>query len=229
MDIYKPYTYLIGWLNINKWYYGVRFAKNCNPNDFWVNYFTSSKKVKEIRKMYGEPNIIQIRKTFETADKARLWEAKVIKKLNAPSSDKWLNQSDHNDKFYHEGPRGSFTEEHRKKLSIAAIGRKDSPETIANRVAKNTGQKRTPEQLKKMSEAQKNKIYSEQGWNNIIEGNKRKRGSEKAKRASSKAGKTSQQKRKESGYYQSEEWKIAHKKSVEKRRANKLLASVEEV
>jgi len=229
MDIYKPYTYLIGWTDINKWYYGVRFAKNCNPNDLWIKYFTSSKKVKEIRKMHGEPNIIQIRKIFDNSQKARIWESKVIKKINAVSDKKWLNQTDITDKFYHEGPRESFSEDHKKKLSLARIGKKDSPEKIANRIAKNTGKKRTTEQLKRMSEAQKNKVYSEQGWNNIIESNKRKRGTKKVKIASSKAGKTSQQKRKESGYYQSEEFKLSCKKGWEKRRANKLLARAEEV
>lgn len=44
------YTYLIGWSNHNKWYYGRRTAKNCHPNEFWKTYFTSSKYVKEFRK-----------------------------------------------------------------------------------------------------------------------------------------------------------------------------------
>jgi hypothetical protein len=38
MNIYNtPYTYLIGWSNQNKYYYGVRYAKDCHPNDFWDN------------------------------------------------------------------------------------------------------------------------------------------------------------------------------------------------
>ena len=42
-----PYTYIIGWSSLNKWYYGVRYAKNCKPEDLWKTYFTSSKHVKE--------------------------------------------------------------------------------------------------------------------------------------------------------------------------------------
>ena len=78
----KPYTYLIGWTEHKKYYYGVRFAKNCNPKDLWITYFTSSKYVKEIRQMYGEPDLIQIRKIFENVYSARLWENKVLKRLN---------------------------------------------------------------------------------------------------------------------------------------------------
>jgi len=38
-----PYTYLIGWSNLNTWYYGRRTSKNCHPSDLWQKYFTSSK------------------------------------------------------------------------------------------------------------------------------------------------------------------------------------------
>jgi len=89
--IYKPYTYLIGWTNHNKWYYGVRYAKNCNPADLWTKYFTSSKKVKAFRKMYGEPNIIQIRKTFKDSKSAKLWEDKVLRRMEVHIKDEWLN------------------------------------------------------------------------------------------------------------------------------------------
>lgn len=128
MSIYKPYTYLIGWSKHNKWYYGVRFARDCHPDDLWNKYFTSSRKVKSLRKEIGEPDIIQVRKTFDNSKKARLWESKVIRRINATYDNRWLNQTDHTDKFYYEGPRGSFTEEHRRKLSEAKKGRKISVE-----------------------------------------------------------------------------------------------------
>ena len=87
------YTYLIGWTNQDKWYYGVRFAKNCNPNDLWTTYFTSSKYVKEFVKKHGNPDIIQIRKIFVDVNKARLWESKILKKLNIINNEKWLNKT----------------------------------------------------------------------------------------------------------------------------------------
>ena len=90
-SIYTPYTYLIGWSNLNKFYYGVRTAKNCNPNDFWVKYFTSSKEVKKFRKENGDPDIIQIRKTFKDKDSATKWESTVLRRLHANIRNDFLN------------------------------------------------------------------------------------------------------------------------------------------
>jgi NUMOD3 motif len=124
----KPYTYLIGWTKQNMWYYGVQFGKNAHPNNLWNTYFTSSNKVKSFRKLYGEPDIIEIRKTFYDADKAREWETTVIRRCKLVESDQWLNQTDNTGKFFRQGPRGRFTDEHREKLAAAKRGRKISPE-----------------------------------------------------------------------------------------------------
>lgn len=88
-----PYTYLIGWSKTNMYYYGVRYAAYCHPNDLWKSYFTSSKHVKNYRDINGEPDIIQVRKTFIDPDKARLWEEKVLKKINASHRDDFLNKA----------------------------------------------------------------------------------------------------------------------------------------
>jgi len=93
MDIYIPYTYLIGWSEHNKFYYGVRYAKNCNPTDLWSKYFTSSKYVKKFRETYGEPDIIQIRKTFIKASEAIEWEDKVIVRLKLWLREDFLNKN----------------------------------------------------------------------------------------------------------------------------------------
>src|SRR5574343_18298 len=69
-----PYTYLIGWTQHQKFYYGVRFAKNCHPSDLWKSYFTSSKHVKNFRIQFGEPDLISVRRTFTSIDTARKWE-----------------------------------------------------------------------------------------------------------------------------------------------------------
>jgi hypothetical protein len=90
----EPYTYLIGWSRLNIWYYGVRYARNCKPDDLWTKYFTSSKYVLEHRELYGEPDIIEVRKTFKTAKEAQLWEAKVLRRIQVLTSDKWLNKND---------------------------------------------------------------------------------------------------------------------------------------
>lgn len=93
MNIYIPYTYLIGWSEHNTFYYGRRTAKNCHPEDLWVKYFTSSKEVKKFRKINGDPDIIQIRKTFpNNPDACKLWECSVLQKMNAQHNPKFLNK-----------------------------------------------------------------------------------------------------------------------------------------
>jgi len=97
MSTRNCYTYLIGWTKTNKWYYGVRYAKNCDPSDLWKTYFTSSKFVKKQRDLYGDPDIISIRKTFgDNSIKAKLWEERVLENLDVIKNEKWLNQSVNN-------------------------------------------------------------------------------------------------------------------------------------
>lgn len=88
-----PYTYLIGWSKQNKYYYGVRFAKGCHPSELWVKYKTSSKYVKHFSAEYGDPDIIQIRKTFSCIHKAREWETKVLTRLGVVAREDFLNKS----------------------------------------------------------------------------------------------------------------------------------------
>jgi hypothetical protein len=86
-----PYTYLIGWKNHNKWYYGVRYSSKCNPDDLWKTYFTSSKQVEMFIVKFGDPDIIQVRKTFNDPKKAKLWEDNVLRRLGVSTNTKWLN------------------------------------------------------------------------------------------------------------------------------------------
>lgn len=92
-----PYTYLIGWPELNRWYYGVRYAQNCDPSDFWISYFTSSDIVKEFCNQYGDPPIRIIRKTFTGINRvteSRKWETRVLKKLKVLLKETWLNKND---------------------------------------------------------------------------------------------------------------------------------------
>lgn len=86
-----PYTYLIGWSSENKWYYGVRCAKNAHPTDLWVTYFTSSKHVAAFRIAHGEPDVIQIRRVFNNPQSAKNWEYRVLKSM-WKFRDKWINR-----------------------------------------------------------------------------------------------------------------------------------------
>jgi hypothetical protein len=89
-----PYTYLIGWSKLNKWYYGSRTKRGCHPSMFWVNYHTSSKYVAWMREFYGEPDVIQIRKIFDNKEDAMKWERNVLKKMDVINNDSFLNKSD---------------------------------------------------------------------------------------------------------------------------------------
>jgi hypothetical protein len=89
---HQPYTYLIGWSAHNKWYYGARYGKKCHPSDLWVLYFTSSRHVVKFREQYGEPDVIKVRKTFDTPLACYQWESKVLHRLNAAQDPKWLNR-----------------------------------------------------------------------------------------------------------------------------------------
>jgi hypothetical protein len=97
MSIYKniPYTYRIKWSNTGMSYYGVRYAKDCDPEDLWVSYFTSSEHVREYIQIHGEPDIKEIRKTFTpgNAQGAMEWEHKVLTKINAVDRADYLNKS----------------------------------------------------------------------------------------------------------------------------------------
>jgi hypothetical protein len=136
------YTYLIGWTLHNKWYYGVRYAKGCQPSELWRTYFTSSSYVHEFRSKYGDPDIIQIRKVFETKEKAILWENKVLKRMNVIYDEKWLNRTNNiairngNNRVYGEpwnkGKSIPRTQESIEKQRATITGKKRGPYTNYN-------------------------------------------------------------------------------------------------
>lgn len=111
------YTYLVGWSKHNKYYYGARWAKGCTPDDLWTTYFTSSTHVKDFCKQHGNPDIIQVRKVFDTIDKCRMHEYKVLERLHVLTKDKWLNKNI-NGRFL---PVGSQTKEHIDKRVQSGI------------------------------------------------------------------------------------------------------------
>ncbi len=88
-----PYTYLIGWSNYNVWYYGSRYGRRCHPSDLWVSYFTSSEYVKEFRERVGEPDVIQIRRVFDSISATTNFENTVLRRLKVTlAPQQWLNK-----------------------------------------------------------------------------------------------------------------------------------------
>ena len=116
---YKPYTYVIGWPELDLWYYGVRYHKKhiANPCDLWKTYFTSSDSVHQMRKYWGEPTVIQVRKIFSTFEAARDWETRVLKRLKVRTNNRWLNKCSNHKAVDQTGKLRSI--EAKKRMSVA--------------------------------------------------------------------------------------------------------------
>lgn len=82
----KPFTYLVQHLPSGGWYYGVRYANGCSPDDLWSNYYTSSQRVHDLIAKDGASCFRhEIRKVFQTSEDAIKWEHRVLKRvLNSP-------------------------------------------------------------------------------------------------------------------------------------------------
>lgn len=86
-----PFTYYLYWAELDLHYYGVRYAVGCDPSELWTRYFTSSTYVNRLRKNYGDPDIIQVRKTFTTVAESKQWESRVLRRIQALDKMNWLN------------------------------------------------------------------------------------------------------------------------------------------
>ena len=162
----QPYTYLIGWSAQQKYYYGVRYSLNCNPTDLWVKYFTSSPTVKAMRLIYGEPDVLQIRKIFFNKQSARLWETKVLRRMKVIRKEEFLNKNDApappinnrimldltKEKISASNKGKPKSEEHKKKIR----------EARAKQVNTRKGQRHTEEAKRKIREARANQIISDE-------------------------------------------------------------------
>ena len=76
-----PYTYLLRWSKTGRYYYGAQYGRKAHPSNLWTKYFTSSKKVSEYRKLYGDPDIIEIRKIFANKKDCLNWEQKILLRI----------------------------------------------------------------------------------------------------------------------------------------------------
>lgn len=183
----KPYTYLIRHIPTNRVYYGVRIANKVDPcDDLWKNYFTSSRKIKELISQYGVDSFhTEVRKVFDSKEKAIAWEVKVLRRCKVLTNENWINgniagyiahTAESNKKIseFHKGKHKS--ESHKRKLSLS---QKEKPKksnaykTIEFRnqisiLRSGTGNGRYGKEVgsdtrKKISEANKGKTPSNKG------------------------------------------------------------------
>lgn len=88
------YTYLIGWKEQDKWYYGVRLRYKGTPqDDLWTKYKTSSQYVKRFVDEFGDPDVVRVHKEFEFRKDVCDYEYKFLKRVNAKKNPRWLNQT----------------------------------------------------------------------------------------------------------------------------------------
>lgn len=171
----KPYTYLIGWKLLDLWYYGVRYAKDCDPSDLWVKYFTSSKKVAILRIECGEPDIVEIRRIFSTPVQAKVWEERVLCRMNAVKSRRWLNQCNQNKHFCRSGPlsesvklkmslayRPPKSVEHRRKLGISSRSRPPFTQDHKKKLSSSATARWSSAERLKQSDTRRGKLLSDE-------------------------------------------------------------------
>ena len=185
---YKAYTYLLKFKPENKFYYGVRFKnirlKRHPEDDFMISYTTSSEQINNLIKEHGLDSFEwEIRKTFDTPEKAIAWETKVLTRVKVlKRQNLWFNANVAGYKIT--TPQGrqriserhagvSKTEEHKEKLRLSNIG-------------KNKGRIQTEEHRRKNSKANSGKNNPRYGVNVSAETCKRISEAKKGKPAKNK-------------------------------------------
>lgn len=99
-----PFTYKLIFKPTGQYYYGVRFAKGCQPSDLWDKYFTSSKHVHKLIKEYGLNSFsFKVMKIFTNKTDAINHEHNVLTRVKANKNGKFINKSISKCLFTNEG------------------------------------------------------------------------------------------------------------------------------
>ena len=92
--IYNSYFYIIQHTESKIYYAGVRYAKNCNPNELLTigGYSTSSNIVNNIISEFGLSSfVIRKIKQFQTQEEVINYETRFLKRVNARTNDTFFN------------------------------------------------------------------------------------------------------------------------------------------
>jgi hypothetical protein len=93
----KPFVYILKHVHSSRHYIGVRYAKNCQPDDLMTEkgYQTSSKLVHELIDKDGLKSFIIKRiRFFDSTDSAVDYEYKLLQRVKAKTNTKIININD---------------------------------------------------------------------------------------------------------------------------------------
>lgn len=133
----KAFTYLVVNKLTGKWYYGVRYAKECSEKDMFTKYFTSSTEVKSDIKTFGIGAFSwELRRKFDDVKAALAWEKRVLYRMKVT----------HNIRSYNKHCQMGFTiksgedntskrPDVREKLSLAAKNRSPHSQEIIDKIS----------------------------------------------------------------------------------------------
>lgn len=181
------YFYLLKHKQSGKQYAGVRYAKDCDPSELLVKYFTSSRRVKKL--LSDDTCCFEIVTTisFDNKEEAIEYELSYIKEHNAHLSDDWFNQA----------AAKAINPEAVKQACLERYGVESWTQTEEYRKS-DLGFKpgnthgcfpRSEETKQKMSEAFKGRVFSEEHKQKLRECHLGLKASEETKRKMSEARK----------------------------------------
>lgn len=163
------YVYCVTNNITGQFYYGYRYKNQklkIEPeNDLWVNYFTSSNRIKKDIEQYGRDNFTAVI-LYRNVDSVKCWQQEQI----AIQKD-WKNPLLLNGKFHDpDNPEietfrrvNLLSESTRKKMSIAGKGRPKSDAHRKKIAAANTGNIGSEQKRAKISAARKGRPPSNKG------------------------------------------------------------------
>lgn len=164
----NAYVYKITNNVTGEFYIGYRYRNQklkLNPSqDFWVNYFTSSKRIKGDIQKYGKtsftPEII-----FEHQDSLECWKQEQITIRNHWNDSNIINGKYHDPNSNVEIYRriNILSEETRKKMSASSKGKPKSEEHKRKIALSNTGNIASEQKRKKLSEYRTGKAATNKG------------------------------------------------------------------
>lgn len=168
MTTTNAYVYKVTNRVTGEFYVGYRYRnqklKTTPKQDLWINYFTSSNRIKEDVKKYGKESFMS-EILFEHQDSLECWKQEQI-----IIKDHWDMPNIINGKYHDPNSNveiyrriNVLSEETRKKMSFSGKGRPKSEEHKRKIAEANTGNIASDQKRKKLSEYRKGRLPANKG------------------------------------------------------------------